>query len=170
MPPAPSPHSSTQAQLKTPVTPVLTPSSYLTYGHIPTAQGLVPPSSLNLSSSLPQPNYTTPTSLSAPPGSQIVSLLGAHPQAVVGHTSYPAYQVAGQHQPMSQFGVRMVPASGMAAQYAPNVQYQPPVVTTPHLTPGTYTPTMPLPPSQSHYPHLHPQAPPSGSGGNWMRH
>ena len=164
-------HSSSQPQLKT---PVLTPSSYPTYGHIPTAQALVPPSSLTLSSSLPQPTYTTPTSLSAPPG-HIVSLIGTHPQSVVAGHTYPAYQIAGQ-QPMpitplysttQQVGgpVHQSSASGLVAQYAPS--YHQPVVTTPHLTPGTYTPTMPpLPPSQSHYPHQHS----SGSTGNWMRH
>lgn len=185
MPPLP-PQTSALPPPEAPVTLVPTPSTYytnlsLTYGHIPALQGLIPPSSLSFPS-LSQQTYTTPTSLTATPltatPSQVSSLLGVHPQAVVAsRASFPTYQLTGQKQamPVTQLytsaqqvaGVR-VPARSLASgvsQYTPPAKpvasYQP-VMTTPHLPPRTYMPSM----SQQTR-----SAPPSAhSSGNWMRH
>ena len=190
-PPPPPPHlPSTQAQHTTtiPLHSSFPSSLSLPYGvatPVQTIQTLGPPSSLPLppmSSSLPQPPITVPSTHSA--ALATVSLLGAPPpqSVITGPASYHTYQTA-QHQnvAVSQLyaSTQQVPLRiGTMIAHSPAAPVGQPVfpstntppaqfqqaVTTPHLPSGTYSPSIPLPPSQSPY------HPPPGHTGNWMRH
>lgn len=144
-------------------------SQALAYGMSNPLQTLVPPTSLALQSS------THPSTVLQP-----MSLLGAPPQQGTQAT-YPSYAIQHQSAAVAQLYASSTPqvragtlaASPAVAQQAYLPTNTPPAAymttpTNPHLATGTqlsYSPSVPLPPSQSSY---HPPPPPPPSG-NWMR-